>query len=305
MSTTTVLNDDIATVVREEVPNFSLGAVIAGAAIAAAVGFFLVSLGAGLGLALTSAHTATLAGAKTFLTLGAIYFMAAQAFGFAVGGHVTGRLMPILVEDNEEENFRADAHGLAVWAMAVIFGLMLAAVAAFATGSTAASKASAPAIYWADKLLTPANTAPSDAGMTAPVDGSSSDNAVTNAAAMPPVTGGTLTSGTLADAKAEAARLLTVDVGMSSSEPSNVSRLSRLVVQYAGLPSSAAAQRVRQTEDTMRARAKDAAEAARKAASYLAIWTAISLLFGAVVCIAATVSARWTQDHKIHGSHRV
>jgi hypothetical protein len=295
MSTTTVLSDDTATILREDVPAFSLGAVIAGAAIAAAVSFFLVSVGAGLGLALTSVHNATLSGAKTFLTLGAIYFMAAQAFGFAVGGHVTGRLMPVLIEDSEEENFRADAHGLAVWAIAVIFGLTLASVAAFATGSAVANKASTPAIYWADKLLGPATVG---TAMSAPVDGSAPD---TNPSAIPPITAGTPGSGTLADAKAEAARLLTFDVASPQSEPSNVSELSRLVVQFAGLPAATANQRVRQTEDTMRAKARDAAEAARKGASYLAIWTAISLLFGAVVCIGATVSARWSQDHHGHG----
>ncbi len=295
MSTTTVLSDDTATIVREDAPSFNLGAVIAGAAIAAAVGFFLVSVGAGLGLALTSVHNATVAGAKTFLTLGAIYFMAAQAFGFAVGGHVTGRLMPVLIEDTEEENFRADAHGLAVWALAVLFGLTLAALGAFATGATAASKAATPAIYWADKLLAPTPMP----GMPAPVDPSNSDAASTNSPPMSPAMGPTPGSGTLADAKSEAARLLTVDVATPESEPTNISELSRLVVKFAGLPTATATQRVRQTEDTMRAKAKDAAEAARKGATYLAIWTAISLLFGAIVCVAATVSARWTQDRNV------
>ena len=299
MSTTTVLSDDTATIVREDAPAFSLGAVVAGAAIAAAVGFFLVSIGTGLGLGLTSAHTATVSGAKAFLTLGAIYFMAAQAFGFAVGGHVTGRLMPVVVEDSEEENFRADAHGLAVWALAVLFGLSLAAVAAFATGSAAASNASTPAAYWADKLLAPANARP--VAMNPPAEGASTDDAAINPAAMAPVPGANL--GTLADAKAEAARLMTVDVAAAQSDASNVSELARLVVQFAGLPSAGATERVRQTEDAMRAKMKDAAETARKAASYLAIWTAISLLFGGVVCVAATVSARWA-EHDMFGRRR-
>jgi hypothetical protein len=292
MPSTTVLSEDTATIVRADAPAFSLGAVVAGAAIAAAVGFFLVSAGAGLGLGVTSAHSATVSGAKTFLTLGAIYFMAAQAFGFAVGGHVTGRLMPVLVEDSEEENFRADAHGLAVWALAVIFGLSLASIAAFATGSAAASRASTPAIYWADKLLAPVNG-------TARDEGASAGGAI-EPATIPPVATGTPT-GTLADAKAEAARLMTVDVAATESDASNVSELSRLVVQFAGLPSSRAAERVRQTEDAMRAKGKEAAEAARKAAMYLAIWTALSLLFGAIVCVAATVSARWAHDNQLFG----
>ena len=302
MSTTTVLSDDTATIVRDDVPTFSLGPVIAGAAIAAAVGFFLVSVGTALGLGLTSAHATTVSGAKTFLTLGAIYLMAAQAFGFAVGGHVTGRLMPVVVEDNEEENFRADAHGLAVWALAVIFGLSLAAVAAFATGSAAASKASTPAIYWADKLLAPARS--NTTAMIAPADGPSTDGAGANPTTMAIVPGANSNFGTLGDAKAEAARLMTVDVAAAQSDAGNISELSRLVVQFAGLPASAATERVHQTEEAMGAKAKEVAETARKAASYLAIWTAVSLLFGALVCVAATVSARWA-EHDMFGRRRV
>jgi len=75
----------------------------------------------------------------------------AQAFGFAVGAHVTGRLMPVSIEDSEEGNFRADDHDLAVYAVAVIFGLTLAAVACSTPGTTVGSNASTPAIYWADK----------------------------------------------------------------------------------------------------------------------------------------------------------
>ncbi len=101
MTITTVLSDNTATIVRDDSARFSWGPIFAGAVIATAVTFFLVSTGSGLGLALTSAHAATVAGVKTFLALGAIYFLAAQAFGFAVGGHVTGRLMPVALDDDE------------------------------------------------------------------------------------------------------------------------------------------------------------------------------------------------------------
>jgi hypothetical protein len=281
MTTTTVLSDESATIVRDDASRFSWGPVVAGAVIATAVTFFLVSLGTGLGLALTSAHKATVAGTATFLTLGAIYFMAAQAFGFAVGGHVTGRLMPDIVENNEEEeSFRADAHGLAVWALAVVFGLALAALAAFVTASATVSQAATPPAYWADKLLAPASVS---SGVSA---------------------GASSVHGTLADAKAEAARLLAVDAMTPQGDASNGSELARLVVEFAGLSPSAATVRVRQTEEGMQARTKEAADAARKAASYLGIWTAIALLFGAVVCVAATVSARAKDEYDMFGRRR-
>jgi hypothetical protein len=44
------------------------------------------------------------------------------------------------------------------------------------------------------------------------------------------------------------------------------------------------------------ARMAQAADDARKAAAIAALWTAFSLLFGAVVAVAAAISARWAGD---------
>ena len=60
----------------------------------------------GFGLTLMSRNPST-----TFVTLGAIYVLAAQAFGFAAGGHVTGRLIGPAIETKKEEEMRAGAHG--------------------------------------------------------------------------------------------------------------------------------------------------------------------------------------------------
>src|ERR1700722_16154619 len=106
MTTTTVLSEDSATIVGEDAGRFNWGATIAGALIATAVTFFLVTLGSGIGLALASPRT-TATGIAAFLTAGAIYVFAAQAFGFAAGAHVTGRLIGPMVENTREEEFRA------------------------------------------------------------------------------------------------------------------------------------------------------------------------------------------------------
>jgi hypothetical protein len=314
MTTTTVLSDDTATIVQDSTSRFSWGPVFAGAVIATAVTFLLVSVGSGLGLAMTSAHTATVAGVKTFLTLGAIYFVGSQAFGFAVGGHVTGRLMPLVVDDNEEESFRADAHGLAVWALATVFGLALVALAAFATASASASastsQATTPAAYWADKLLAPSSSqsrSPAAANIAAASPGphgATTDASAAGTASISQPNSRDLALGTLADAKAEAARLLAVDAAGVQADSTNVSELTRLVTQFAGLSLPAATDRVLRTEQAMRAKAKEAADAARKVASYVGIWTAIALLFGAIVSVAATVSARWKDEHDMFGRPR-
>ena len=331
MTTTTVLSDDTATIVRDDVSRFNWGAVIAGAVIATAITFFLISVGSGLGLALTSARSATATGLKAFLGLGAVYFIAAQAFGFAVGGHVTGRLIGTPERESEEEHFLADAHGLAVWALAVVFGLALVTLTAAATTSGAAAKAATPATYWADKLLRPASVqqsslayrryaqadvpatasdaAPAPAGpatsATAPA-GTMARSGVSSSPAMAPeVSGQQASMATMADAKDEAARLLTVDAARTpDSNTEDHQELVRLVSQYAGLTGAAATDRVNNVESQMRSTAKEAADAARKGASYLAIWTALALLFGAVVCVMATVSARLKDDRDMFGRPR-
>jgi hypothetical protein len=73
-------------------PEFSWSAVLSGALVGSAVILFLLFVGAGVGLSLFTAPNVS-AAASNGLTLGAIYFFAAQAFGLAVGGYLAGRLM--------------------------------------------------------------------------------------------------------------------------------------------------------------------------------------------------------------------
>src|ERR1700761_2756755 len=126
--TTTVLSegsDRSATIVGEEPRRFRWSAVIAGSAVASATAFFLIVLGAGFGLTLMPRSAG-----GTFLTLGAIYVLAAQAFGFAAGGHVAGRLIGPALETRREEEWRAGLHGLVMWAITVVAGLVLLALVA-------------------------------------------------------------------------------------------------------------------------------------------------------------------------------
>ncbi|MEJ0026075.1 MAG: hypothetical protein WDN01_08620 [Rhizomicrobium sp.] len=179
MSTTTVVDEgpDHTTIVSEtaEPLRFSWSAAFAGAFVAAGVTFLLVTLGSGVGLSLVTVRHATAGGTTTFLTLGAVYFLAAQAFGFAAGGHIVGRLIGPAVETSREEDFRAGTHGLVAWAIAVVataavVGLS-ALVAGTATTTSAVNGALATATangtrgdagqpaatsYWVDRLFRPA-----------------------------------------------------------------------------------------------------------------------------------------------------
>jgi hypothetical protein len=171
MPVTTVLSDEgSATIIDAGNDNggrfahrFSWSAAFAGAFLATAATFFLLALGAGFGLSLVPARTAA---TPTFLTLGAIYFLAAQAFGFAAGGHLAGRLIGPAPETAKEEEFRSAAHGLVVWALTVVATATLIAIAGTVVGNTALSAHSqkvepaqtmTPSYigYWVDILFTP------------------------------------------------------------------------------------------------------------------------------------------------------
>jgi hypothetical protein len=248
----------MTTAIVEEA-RFQWGVVIAGAVAAAATSFFLVTLGTGIGLALAPSHPTT-GKAVTFLTLGAVYFFAAQAFGFAVGGYLVGRLIgPEPEENRKEEEFRAAAHGFVMWAAAIIAGLLLLAVSSGMIGPMANapnSNSDDGSGYFVDMLF---HGAPTSAQLEAD--------------------------------KVAAGPILAM-AAIGTADASDTTRLAQMVSQDVRLSESASLQRVADVE----ARTKVAADQARKAASMLSLWTALSLLFGSVVTVASAISARWMDD---------
>ena len=259
---------------------FSWGLAFAGAVAATAVTFFLLTIGAGFGLLLVNPVTHAGPSVPVFLTGGAIYFFAAQAFGFAVGGHLAGRLLGPILETRTQEDFRAGAHGLTVWAITVVATLVLIALAGmmaaqsgggiaalYGASSPANSQSSTPTNYLVDKLYRPA--------------------------------GGAAPEG----ARQEAGRILNASFvrGVALTD-NDRSRLIALVVRNAGVSRDEAAGRVDAMQSDTRATVEQAANTARKAASHASLWIGFSLLFGAIVAIFAAVSARIEDDREMDRS---
>lgn len=264
--TTTVLSegsDRSATIVSDDTDRgFQWSAVIAGAAVASATAFFLVVLGAGFGLTLMPRN-----GGSAFFTLGAIYVLAAQAFGFAAGGHVAGRLIGPALETRREEEWRAGLHGLVMWAMTVVAGLVVLALLAAGGGPRLGGPSprndSTIAAYWSDVLLAPM-------GPHAEISGQD-----------------------LEQDKQEVARVLIADLRPAdAARGPNRDDLVRLTAKDAGASYDAAVQRV----DFVEAQLRQELDMVRKAAGYAALWTAFALLFGAVLGIASAISAGWEDD---------
>lgn len=262
---------------------FSWGLAIAGGIIATAVTFFLLTLGAGFGLLLVNPVTHSGPSMTSFLTGGAIYFLAAMAFGFAAGGHLAGRLLAPQLESARQEEFRAAAHGLVAWATAVIATVVIVTIAGLVAAGFGATTAAlygassnranpaGPTALLVDRLFRPAD-------LFSPAERND------------------------AGARYEAANIL--DAGLARGADINGddrARLDALVSQQAGISRAAASRRI----DALQYDARQAANTARKAASYASLWMALSLLFGAIVAMAAAVYARNEDDREMLAADQV
>jgi hypothetical protein len=298
-------------------PAVSWGAIIAGALSAAALSFVLLAIGAAFGLSVTSPwdFTGREAGeAAAAVGIGtAIFLIVVHALASGVGGYLAGRLRSKLIGlRGDETYFRDTAHGLVVWAVSALTIILMIAFLAFATarGTVAvgtatlnaagqAAGAAAPALlgergednigYFIDTLFRPGAGAPAATG--------TEGQAPTSGAATAPMTlpGPRLESDVRME-REEIARILRVALdGEISSE--DRTHIAQIVAGETGLPQAEAEQRVDQVIErakTARAEAietaKQAADAARQAGMYTALWAAVAMLAGA---FAASLAATW------------
>jgi hypothetical protein len=255
---------------ESSLPAVSWAAIVAGTVAAIALAIVLTSLSAGLGLTSVSAWPNAGASATTFTISAGIGLIVVQWLSAALGGFITGRLRTKWTGlHTHEVFFRDTAHGFLSWALATIIGTLLLTaaassivsggvrVAATAAGGAAQAATSGVSAYTVDGLFR------SDR-----IDASIGTQ----------------------DAAAQATRVLAKGVSIGDVPPADRSYLAQLVAAKTGISQADAQKRV---DDTI-AGAKDAevkarqtADAARKATATFAIFTALSLLIGAFVAMAA------------------
>jgi hypothetical protein len=245
----------------------SWSAVIAGAFVATALSLILLALGTGVGLSAGSLW-ANSAAAGTAIGFGAVVWLVlAESVAAAAGGYVAGRLRTKWVAiHGHEVYFRDTAHGLLVWAVAVVVtGAFLGTAAASMAGSraaaapssaTAESRALNPNDYFADRLFRSASLG---------VDRSD------------------------ASYRDEANLILLNGVAKGSLSSQDNAYLDQLVAARTGLSPAASEARVSEvfTDDLA------ATEAARKAVAHSLYWLFVALLIGAYCAShAATIGGR-------------
>ena len=243
--------------------NFDWGAVIGGALIATALSFVLFAFGSAAGVASVSPYSWNNPSAMTLTMVGAAYVSVVMIGSFLVGGYFAGRYRRPAgtAASIEERQSRDGAHGLLMWALALLVGVTIAywstasvvsGVSSAAGGAAAVAARSDGVSTAIDRMLRVGTAEP--AGTSAP-----------------------------RDSRAEIARIFSTSA-LTRGEINNDDRdyVARLVAAEARIPPEEARKRV----DAAIEQAKSAADKARKATA------GIALLIGALSMLAAA-AAYW------------
>ena len=297
-------------------------AIIGGAVVGAAVGLLLFTLGLGFGLLTVSpwggvSPTAFGAGA-------AIWLVVIEWVSAAVGGYIAGRLRTKWAAIHTHEVFFRDtAHGFITWALStvIVFALgassvtaliggVTGAAATIASGAAQGASSSLPGLvaggdgYFSDLLFRAAPAgAPTAAASTAPgaATATGEDSAAPDSAtsAPAPSTAAAPTAAapaTSSSSRNEATTILVHAFTAGSLSGDDRTYLAQLVAAQTGLSTAEAQARVDavmgQVQDAATT-AKNAVDAARKAAAAASLLFALSLLIGAfVACVAAAIGGK-------------
>jgi hypothetical protein len=208
----------------------------------------------------------------------------------AVGGYLAGRLRHTWGGvHNDEIYFRDTAHGALAWAFALVLGATIlgAATTHILAGASAGLIPAAGA-----GAARAAQTQPTDVYVDSLLRADPANNAAGQAST------GSSTAGTEArnaDARGEVRRVFTPVLSKGGTiSPEDRTYLVKLVSARTGLSQQEAEKRV---DDTI-AKAKKAADDARKTAAKTALWLAASMLAGALAAMLGATEGGVLRDSK-------
>ncbi|MFL4984047.1 MAG: hypothetical protein ACJ8EN_10710 [Xanthobacteraceae bacterium] len=240
------------------------GPVSAGAIAAAAVWFVLMTFASAVGLATLSPSPTWRDTSIALALLSGVWLLLVALGSFGLGGYLAGRVRSSWATSEDEVEFRDGAHGLLVWALAVVIGAVLTWATATALTSVSAGTTTVmrptqgePAFlaYELDRLFR-------------------SDRRPERADP---------------EARAEAGRIIMTGVGRRDIGAEDRAYLVRLVAARTGLAPADAERRVSEVV----AQARQAARRARASSVVIGFMTAASLAVGAAAAwFAAGIGGR-------------
>jgi hypothetical protein len=271
----------------------SWAAVFAGGITAAAISVILLLFGTGLGLSSVSPWPHNGVSVTTFTVLAAIWLIIVQWVAAIFGGYMAGRLRTKWVGVHTDEVFFRDtAHGFLAWALGtlIVAGLLATATAgAVSTGTQAAATMTADGSqtsYFVDELFR------QNINPNAAIDASALGSA--------PAAPGT-TSMSDQEMHQEAATILAEGATSGGVSPKDATYLGQLVSERTSLAPADAQARVQDVlnqEQAAITKAKQVADATRKASAAAAIYTFISLLIGAFIAsVAGAIGGRLRDNY--------
>jgi hypothetical protein len=275
------------------------GSVLAGAVLAAAISFVLLTFGAAIGLSATSPWPNSGASAKVIASVAVFWAMAQQIGAFMAGGYVAGRMRSRWHETGHEVEFRDGLHGGLVWAVGVVIG---AALFLSTTGSVA--KTGTDVAGGVAAMAGTSTNAPMDAVLDTMLRPMTVAQATTTppaaSATLPPAVGAPATTRARAassgdDTRAEMSRILASAVANGSLTTENRAYLVQLVAQRAGISQQEADKRV---NDAFNA-AREGADKVRRAGVLTGFVTAASLVLSLGSAWWAAMRGGHHRDHSI------
>jgi hypothetical protein len=290
----------------------SWGAIAAGAAAAASLSLILLILGVGLGLSSVSPWARDGVSAATFGVSTIVWLTLTQLLASAMGGYLAGRLRTKWTEVHRDEvYFRDTAHGFLAWAVASLAtaALLTSVIGSIVSGGVQAGASMVGGVAGsASSAVSSAAGAAGATSATQATDGGAMgyfvDSLFRRDVAASPTTGAAIGSANTTDATERASSKDTAEVSrifmnVSRTEPlpaEDIRYVGQIVAGRTGLSQADAEKRVADVYAKAQAKVRDAevaareaADKARKASAYSALWLFVSLLIGAFVAsLAAT-----------------
>ena len=230
------------------------GPAFAGALVAAAASFVLMSFASAIGLMVASPSPTWRDTSVWLAILSGFWIIVVVTGSFALGGYLAGRVRSTWKATQDEVEFRDGAHGLLVWAIGVVLGV---------------------ALLWASAMTVTAMSAGTSASRDTSGQGFLAyelDRLFRSERRLEPVA---------TDVRAEATRVLMKGVSRQELPSDDRAHLTRIVAGATGLPPADADRRVGQ----VLAEARNSASQTRRSAVILGFATAAAL--------AAAAAAAW------------
>ena len=283
----------------------SWAAIVAGAVGAAALSLILLILGTGLGLSSVSPWAGQGASPSTFGISTILWISFTQLAAAGMGGYLAGRLRTRWAGTHiDEVYFRDTAHGFLAWALATLVAaaMLTSAIGAIVSGGVRASAAVAGGAVGAATAATPtlADAVRQDGSMAG--QGYFVDSLFRKDARAAAGTGAKVGSAPedMTRSTTEVGRIFAAAMSSGTLALDDQKHVGQMVSQRTGMPQADAEKKVADTFARLQAKAKetetaarDAADKARKASSYSALWLFLSLLIGAFCAsLAATYGGR-------------